>query len=103
MKTRRELLEEFVAEDPNDSFSRYALALELEKENRITEAIPHLREVITRDPSYLAAYQHLGRLVAQNGSVDEARQIYLRGVSVASAAGDQRARNEMQEALDMLD
>lgn len=103
MKTRRELLDEFVAQDPNDSFSRYALALELEKENRTPEAITHLREVIARDPAYVAAYQHLGRLVAQSSSVEEAREVYLRGVSVAGAAGDQRARNEMQEALDMLD
>lgn len=103
MKTRRELLEEFVAQDPNDSFSRYALALELEKESRTSEAITHLREVIARDPAYVAAYQHLGRLVAQNISLEEAREVYLRGVSVAGAAGDQRARSEMQEALDMLD
>jgi len=103
MKTRRELLEEFVAQDPNDSFSRYALALELEKENRTPEAITQLREVIARDPVYVAAYQHLGRLVAQSISVEEAREVYLRGVSVAGAAGDQRARSEMQEALDMLD
>ena len=103
MKTRREILEDFVAQDPNDSFSRYALALELEKENRVSEALQQLREVIARDPGLAAAYQQLGRLLAQSGSVDEAREIYRQGVSVAAAAGDQRARNEMQQALEMLD
>jgi len=96
-------LEDFVAQDPNDSFSRYALALELEKENRVSEALPQLREVIARDPGLAAAYQQLGRLLAQDGSVDEAREIYRQGISVAAAAGDQRARNEMQQALEMLD
>lgn len=103
MKTRREILEEFVAQDPNDSFSRYALALELEKENRVSDALPQLREVIVRDPGLVAAYQQLGRLLAQSGADAEAREIYRKGISVAKAAGDQRARSEMQLALDMLD
>ncbi len=103
MKTRREILEEFLLQDPNDSFSRYALALELEKENRVSEAVPQLREVIARDAGLVAAYQQLGRLLAQSGSVDEARATYQKGISVAAAANDQRARSEMQLALDMLD
>ena len=103
MKTRKEILEEFIAQDPNDSFSRYALALELEKENRVSDALPLLREVIARDPGLVAAYQQLGRLLAQSGSIDEAREIYRQGISVATAAGEQRARSEMQLALDMLD
>lgn len=103
MKTRREILEEFVAQDPNDSFSRYALALELEKESRAQDAVPQLREVIARDSSYVAAYYHLGRLLAQTGLVEEARDAYRRGLDAAIASGDQRARSEMQEALEMLE
>lgn len=103
MKTRRDMLEEFLAQDPDDSFSRYALALELEKEGKAPEAVPQLREVIARDPSYVAAYHHLGRLLAQIGLIDEARESYRRGLDVATASGDQRARSEMQEALEMLE
>jgi len=88
MKTRIEMLEEFVAQDPNDSFSRYALALELEKENAAEQAVAQLREVISRDPSYVAAYHHLGRLLAQSGFVENARDIYRRGIELASASGD---------------
>ena len=103
MKTRREMLEEFVAQDPNDSFSRYALALELEKESRAQDAVPQLKAVIARDSSYVAAYYHLGRLLAQTGLPDEARDVYRRGLDAAAAGNDQRARSEMQEALDMLE
>jgi predicted Zn-dependent protease len=102
MKTRREILEEFVVHDPNDSFSRYALALELEKDGRVKEAVPQLEEVIARDPSYVAAYQQLGRLLAQTGLSDEARDAYHRGIEIATASGDQKARSEMQEALETL-
>ncbi|MFP5264814.1 MAG: tetratricopeptide repeat protein [Blastocatellia bacterium] len=103
MKTRREMLEEFVAQDPDDSFSRYALALELEKEGRELEAMPQLQEVIARDPSYVAAYYHLGRMLARMGQVEDARAVYRRGLDAAVASSDQRTRGEIQEALDMLD
>jgi cytochrome c-type biogenesis protein CcmH/NrfG len=103
MKSRREMLEEFVAQDPNDSFSRYALALELEKEHRVQDAVPQLREVIARDASYVAAYHQLGRLLAQAGLVEEARDAYRVGIDAAIASGDPRARSEMQEALETLE
>lgn len=103
MKTRREMLEEFVAQDPNDPFSRYALALELEKEGNDQGAVPQLQEVIARDPSYVAAYYHLGRLLAKTGILDEARDVYRRGLVAATASNDQRSRSEIQEALEMLE
>ena len=103
MKTRREMLEEFVAQDPNDPFSRYALALELEKEGNEQGAVPQLQEVISRDPSYVAAYYQLGRLLTKSGILDEARDVYRRGLVAATAANDQRARSEIQEALEMLE
>ena len=102
MKTRREMLEEFVASDPDDSFSRYALALELEKEERAVEAVAQLQEVIARDPNYVAAYYHLGRVLGRMGQLEDARAIYRRGLDTAAAAGDQKTRSEIQEALDML-
>jgi tetratricopeptide (TPR) repeat protein len=103
MKSRKEILEEFVAQDPNESFSRYALALELEKEKSVHEAVEQLREVILRDPGYTAAYQQLGRLLGQSGLPDEARDIYQRGIEAARASGDQRSVSEMQDALEMME
>ncbi|HVF89531.1 MAG TPA: tetratricopeptide repeat protein [Blastocatellia bacterium] len=103
MKTRRELLEEFLTADPNDSFSRYALALELEKENRPLEAIEQLQEVIARDANYVAAYYHLGRILGRMGQIEDARAIYHRGLDAAVSTGDQKTRGEIQEALELLD
>jgi tetratricopeptide (TPR) repeat protein len=102
MATRREMLEEFIAADPDDSFSRYALALELEKEQRPGEAIARLQEVLGRDENYVPAYYHLGRMLAKDGKDEEALAIYRRGLEAASQAGDQKTRNEIQEAIDML-
>jgi tetratricopeptide (TPR) repeat protein len=103
METRRKLLEEFVAQDPNDSFSRYALALELEKDSAVEEAVAQLKEVISRDAGYVAAYHQLGRLLAQNGFIEDARDIYRRGIDVAKESNDRRSGSEMLEALEMLE
>jgi tetratricopeptide (TPR) repeat protein len=103
MKTRRETLENFVAADPNDSFSRYALALELEKGDSSVEAAGALREVIARDPGYVAAYYQLGRILSRLGEIDESRSVYQRGLGAATDAKDQRAVSEIREALDMLE
>ena len=102
MKSRKKMLEEFVAAEPNDSFSRYALALELEKESRAIEAIAQLQEVILRDENYVAAYYHLGRMLAKAGKEEDALAIYRRGLDAATKAGDQKTRNEIQEAIEML-
>lgn len=103
MKTRKQMLEEFLSRDANDSFSRYALALELEKEGNEPEAVEQFREVIARDRDYVAAYHQLGRLLGQTGLIEDAREVYGRGLTAAIAAGDQRSRSEMQEALDRLE
>ena len=102
MKSRREMLEDFVAQDPGDSFSRFALALELEKEARSLDAVAQLQEVVTRDPDYVPAFYHLGRLLVGQGRAEDAREIYQRGLEVASKAGDRRTSDEIQEALDAL-
>jgi tetratricopeptide (TPR) repeat protein len=103
MTNRKEMLEQFLAQDPNDSFSRYALALELEKAGEQQEAVRHFQEVIARDPSYLAAYYHLGKVLARTGHAEEARDVYRRGLDVAIASGDQRTQSEIAEALETLE
>jgi tetratricopeptide (TPR) repeat protein len=97
------MLEEFVASDPNDAFSRYALALELERAGQEEDALVHLREVTVRDSNYIAAFYHLGRILARQGKTDEARAVYQQGLSAGETAGDQRTRSEIQQALEMLD
>jgi tetratricopeptide (TPR) repeat protein len=96
------MLEEFVELEPGDSFSRYALALELEKSGEEQEAVSHLKEVIARDSSYVAAYYHLGRVLARTGAAEEAREVYRRGLDVAIELGDKRTHSEIEEALASL-
>lgn len=103
MKGRRETLEEFLAGDPEDLFSRYALALELEKEGRDEDAINQFREALRRDPSYLPVFYQLGRILARLGRIEEARDAFERGAEVAQRAGDEKTRREILEALALIE
>ena len=96
-------LKELLEQDPNDSFSRYALALEYAGQGEQQIAVSLLQEVIRRDPLYVAAYQQLGYNYSSLGRVEDARAILSEGIAKATEAGDNHARSEMQEALDDLD
>ncbi|HXO44965.1 MAG TPA: tetratricopeptide repeat protein [Candidatus Cybelea sp.] len=101
-KTRRELLEQFVAQKPADAFARYGLALECVKLGDDSAAAGHFRELLVANPGYSAGYFQFGQLLSRLGQLDEARKLLSDGIVVAQKAGDMHARDEMQAALSLL-
>jgi tetratricopeptide (TPR) repeat protein len=95
-------LRRLLAEDPNDSFSRYALALEHAGMGEAHEAVKILEELLTRDPSYVACYQQLGLFYSQADRVSDAIAILRRGIEVARTQNEHHALSEMRDALDDL-
>ena len=100
--SRMENLKLFLAEDPSDDFSEYALALEYEKTGEIDNAIFHLENIHKRSPEYLAAYYQLGRLLEFKKVFERAAIIYQEGMQVALKAHDKKTYNELQSALSMM-
>lgn len=95
-------LKDFLENDPNDSFTRYALALEYAGKGEIQIALSLLLEVLERDPAYVPAYQQLGYQYLKLGRLSEAEQVLRRGIEVAREQNDPHAQREMQDALDEL-
>jgi Tfp pilus assembly protein PilF len=87
-------------QEPNDSFSRYALALEYAGMNNTSDARALLEDLVQRDPTYIPAYQQLGYLYQKLGRQEDARSIFTRGMEVAARQGDSHAQSEMQDAID---
>ena len=96
-------LREILSQDPNDSFSRYALALEFAGMGDPPKAVLLLEDLLSRDPSYLPTYQQLGALYAQAHRIEEAAAILNRGIELAQQQNDRHTQSEMQEALDDLE
>jgi tetratricopeptide (TPR) repeat protein len=101
-KSRREILEQFVADKPADAFARYGLALECAKAGDETAAAGHFLKLLETHPEYVAGYFQFGQLLARQGRIEEARKLLSDGVVVAQKAGDAHARDEMQAALTSL-
>jgi Tfp pilus assembly protein PilF len=91
-----------VAERPGDSFLRYGLAMEYRNAGDLEAALREFDALITADPDYAATYFHAGQTLERLGKLDEAREIYRRGIEVTARKGDAHARSELEGALDML-
>jgi Tfp pilus assembly protein PilF len=96
-------LKALLEQDPNDSFSWYALALEYAGANESDRAIVLLEDLVTRDQTYVPAYQQLGYLYEKLGRLKDAAAIFNRGLHIAAQQGDHHAQSEMQDALDSLE
>jgi hypothetical protein len=101
-KTRRQLLEEFVAQKPDDAFSRYGLAMECMNSGDPSAADVHFRALIERNADYIPSYLMYGQLLARESRNDEARQILCNGMAAAAKKGDDHARSEMETLLNEL-
>lgn len=101
-KSRREMLEQFVAQKPTDAFARYGLALECANSGDDSAAIGHFEKLLETNPGYVAGYFQFGQLLSRLGRIDEARKTLSNGIVVAQKAGDAHARDEMQAALSSL-
>jgi Tfp pilus assembly protein PilF len=97
-----EKLKEFLRQDPNDAFSKHALALEYIKIGDDPSARPLFEEILERDPAYTGSYYHLGRLLERSGETALALSWYERGMAAARAAGETRTYNELRAAYEEL-
>lgn len=101
-KTRRQLLEEFVAQKPDDAFSRYGLAMECMNNGDPGAADTHFQALLHRNPSYVPAYLMYAQFLARESRTGEARAVLSTGIAAALQAGNQHARSEMESLLSEL-
>jgi len=99
---RTEILKNMLAQNPRDSFARYGLAMEFANSGDLQQAIIEYRTLLEHNPDYAAAYFHGGQALEKLGRIDEARDMYQKGIDTTSRTGDQHTRSELQAALDML-
>src|SRR5262245_54600768 len=93
---RIEILKGFLNENANDSFSRYALALEYMKLGQNDDAVREFETVKKNDPEYVATYFQLGQLYQKLGQTHEAEKTFRTGITVAARAGDEHTKSELE-------
>jgi tetratricopeptide (TPR) repeat protein len=100
--TRFEILKSMVAQDPGNNMARYGLAMEYKNQGDFARSVEEFRALLAVNPDYAAAYFHGGQALEKAGHLDEAREMYERGIEATTRIGDMHTRSELQAALDLL-
>jgi hypothetical protein len=100
--SRREKIETMLADDPGDTFLRYSLAMELDKEGSHDASLTRFAELTRDDPPYVPAFFMAGQQLVRLGRIDEARTILRDGIAAACIQDDSHAAGEMTEFLACL-
>jgi tetratricopeptide (TPR) repeat protein len=96
-QTRIEILKKYLEEEPQDIFTRYALALEYSNGGAFNDA-RDLFLPLTNE-KYLPAFYQLGKVYEKLNDISKAKAIYESGVEVAKEKRDFHTLNELNGAL----
>jgi predicted Zn-dependent protease len=94
---RIEQLRQFAAEEPDDPFNLYALALELLKTNR-AEASRLFERLVQHHRNYLPTYYPYAQLLIETGEPAKAEEIFKLGIQTAKGQNDQKTLREIEAA-----
>lgn len=100
--TRRDKIEAMLADDPGDTFLRYSLAMELDKEGNHDASLARFDELTRDEPPYVPAFFMSSQQLVRLGRVDEARLMLKHGIAAAHSQSDLHAAGEMTEFLASL-
>ncbi len=96
---RMQQLESLLAEDPKNSFIRFAIAKEFESLEKVDKALAAYESLRIDDPNYVGLYYHYAKLLEKKSEFDPAIEIYKTGMAIAKQLGDKHAYGEMESAL----
>ena len=94
------LLNDILAQNPNDAFARYGLAMEHANQGDIATALEQFHQLTALHPDYTAGYQMAAQLLLKTGRSDEAHEQLEAGVAAARRIGNGLALTEMCAMLD---
>lgn len=99
---RRKKIESMLAEDPQDTFLRYSLAMELRSEGNTLESLEILDALVRESTPCVPAFFMAAQQLSDQGRIEEARNYLREGIEEARKQGDSHAAAEMSELLASL-
>ena len=99
VQSKIEVFTAMLAEQPENAMIWYGLASEHFKLENWAEAAKSLRQVVSLNPDYTAAYQMLGTALAKVDDIAGAQQAWKDGIEAAGRTGAWKAGQHMQALL----
>ncbi|MDB4924247.1 CDC27 family protein [Mucilaginibacter sp.] len=94
--SRLEKLLEFIKNEPNDEFLKYALATEYLRLNQADRALAYYEDLVNNHPQYSGTYYHLGKLYEALDRKQDAINTYEKGMEITKVKRDNHAFSELQ-------
>ena len=94
--SRLEKLLEFIKNEPEDPFLKYALATEYLRINQTDKALFYYEDLVSNHRNYTGTYYHLGKLYEALGRKEDAISTYETGMKVTREQRDNHAFSELQ-------
>lgn len=88
--------ENMLAAGKDNALLRFSLGNEYLKTGNSARAVEHLRQALSLDSGYSAAWKLLGKALEAAQDWSAARDAYHAGIAAATAKGDKQAAKEMQ-------
>ena len=89
--------------EPKDVFLNYALAMEYFGQQKWEETKEQLLNTQKLNNDYLPCYYQLGQVCEKLGKETEAIEYYKKGLELAKKQSNNKAVNELNEAIWMLE
>jgi cytochrome c-type biogenesis protein CcmH/NrfG len=93
------MLGEILAQNPNDAFARYGLAMEYSKAGNLEAAMAEFEKLLATHPDYTAGYFMAAQTLARAQRIGEARKMLTAGIASAERCGNAHAKSEMEAML----
>jgi len=97
--SRESMFRQVLEIDADDTIANFGIADVYFYRKEYESAREHLMKVISVDEKYSTAYSLLGKTLEVLGDKQKAKEIYTKGIEVASAKGELMPANEMQARL----
>jgi predicted Zn-dependent protease len=92
-------LNEILAQNPNDAFARYGLAMEYTRQGDFDRSLTEFSILLKNTPDYTAGYFMAAQTLARANRIDEAKTMLTDGIASASRTGNLHAQGEMEAML----
>ena len=96
------MLNQVLAENPNDAFARYGLAMEYVNRGQVERALEEFAKLLSVHPDYTAGYFMAAQALVSDGRREEAKKMLVDGITSARRTGNAHAQSEMTAMLEEL-